>query len=169
MTIAVYPGSFDPITMGHVDIVTRASQMFEQIIMAVVRNPGKQPHISIDERVKLVEQSVKHLPNVSVASFEGLTIDLAKAHQAKIIIRGLRAISDFENEFAMSQMNKQLSPEIETIFMMAGLKYQFLSSSMIMEVARLGGDVGNLVPEHVKAYFLNHPPEQNRTQPGVGN
>lgn len=154
MTIAVYPGSFDPITLGHVDIVTRASQMFGKIVMAVVKNPQKKPNIEILERVKLVEQSVQHLSNVQVVSFEGLTVDLAKKHDAKIIIRGLRAVSDFENEFAMSQMNKQLCPGVETLFMMAGLEFQFLSSSMTNEVARLGGSIVGLVPEHVRAYYM---------------
>ncbi len=154
MTIAVYPGSFDPITLGHVDIITRASQMFEQVIMAVVKNPGKQPNIPINEREEQVRQSVKHLSNVSVQAFEGLTVDLAKAHNAKVIIRGLRAVSDFEYEFAMSQMNKRLSPSVETIFMMAGLEYQFLSSSMTNEVAKLGGNIHGLVPEHVGRYLV---------------
>lgn len=156
MTIAIYPGSFDPITMGHIDIISRASQMFEKIVMAVVRNPGKQPNISIEERVNLVQDSVKHLTNVTVESFEGLTVDLAKAHRAKIIIRGLRAVSDFEHEFSMSQMNKHLCPDVETIFMMAGLEYQFLSSSMTMEVARLGGDICELVPEKVREHLSQH-------------
>lgn len=155
MTTAVYPGSFDPITLGHVDIVTRASQMFDTVVMAVVKNPGKQPNISLTERVELVQKSVEHLKNVEVQVFEGLTVNLAKAHKAKIIIRGLRAVSDFEYEFSMSQMNKHLCPEVETIFMMAGLEYQFLSSSMTNEVARLGGDVTGLVPAHVEA-FLAH-------------
>jgi pantetheine-phosphate adenylyltransferase len=157
VTTAIYPGSFDPITNGHVDVVTRASQLFEKIIMAVVRNPGKNAHIGIEERVKLVEQSVRHLSNVTVASFEGLTVDLAREHNARVIIRGLRAVSDFENEFAMSQMNKQLCPQTETVFMMAGLEYQFLSSSMIKEVARLGGDITGLVPDHVNAYLTANP------------
>lgn len=153
MAIAIYPGSFDPITMGHVDVVTRASQMFDRLVMAVVRNPGKSSLIPIEDRVKLVAESVSHLKNVTVESFEGLTVDLAKKHQARIIIRGLRAVSDFENEFAMSQMNKHLAPEIDTIFMMAGLEYQFLSSSMTKEVARLGGRVQGLVPPNVSAYL----------------
>jgi pantetheine-phosphate adenylyltransferase len=156
VTTAIYPGSFDPITMGHVDIITRAGQMFDKIVMAVVKNPGKKPHISLEERVNLVRDSVKHLTNVSVESFEGLTVDLAKAHNAKIIIRGLRAVSDFENEFAMSQMNKRLCPNVETIFMMAGLEYQFLSSSMTMEVARLGGSIQGLVPDKIRDYINQH-------------
>lgn len=151
MTIAVYPGSFDPITMGHVDVVTRASQLFETIVMAVVRNPGKSPQFTLEERVALVTESVNHLPNVKVESFEGLTVDLAKAQNAKVIIRGLRAVSDFDHEFAMSQMNKHLCPEVETLFMMAGLEYQFLSSTMTKEVARLGGRIDGLVPAKVQA------------------
>jgi pantetheine-phosphate adenylyltransferase len=157
--IAVYPGSFDPITMGHVDILTRASQMFEQVIMAVVKNPGKQPNIPIEERVEQVRQSVSHLSNVKVQAFEGLTVDLAKAHNAKVIIRGLRAVSDFEYEFAMSQMNKRLCPNVETIFMMAGLEYQFLSSSMTNEVAKLGGNIQGLVPEHVHQFLVSRATE----------
>ena len=149
MTAAVYPGSFDPITLGHVDVVTRASRLFEAIIMAVVKNPGKNALFSLEERVSLVRDSVSHLKNVRVEVFEGLTVDLVKAHKASVIIRGLRAVSDFENEFAMSQMNKRLCPEVDTLFMMAGLEYQFLSSSMIKEVARLGGDVGGMVPQSV--------------------
>lgn len=168
MTTAIYPGSFDPITMGHVDVVNRASHLFESVIMAVVQNPGKNAHIGIEERVKLVAQSVKHLPNVSVTSFEGLTVDLAKKHQASVIIRGLRAVSDFENECAMSQMNKQLNPDIETVFMMAGLDYQFLSSSMIREVARLGGPIQGLVPPAVQHYLEQHPlPAHHHPQAGA--
>lgn len=157
MTTAIYPGSFDPITLGHVDVVSRASQLFDRIVMAVVRNPGKKEHISIEKRVEMVRQSVGHLSNVQVESFEGLTVNLARAHQAKVIIRGLRAVSDFEFEFAMSQMNKQLAPDVETIFMMAGLEYQFLSSSMIKEVARLGGKIDGLVPENVGRYLSSNP------------
>jgi pantetheine-phosphate adenylyltransferase len=150
---AVYPGSFDPITMGHVDVVTRASHMFEQIVMAVVKNPGKEPLISLDDRVKLVRESIRHLPNVKVESFEGLTVDLAQKHQANVIIRGLRAVSDFENEFAMAQINKKLSPKVDTVFLTAGVEYQFLSSSMMKEVAALGGDISGLVPEQVREYL----------------
>jgi len=149
VTIAVYPGSFDPITMGHVDIITRASQLFESLVMAVVKNPGKTPRFSLEDRVGFIRDSVGDLPNVRVESFEGLTVDLAKACGAKVIIRGLRAMSDFENEFAMSQMNRRLCPEVETLFMMAGLEYQYLSSSMANEVARLGGRVSGLVPDPV--------------------
>jgi pantetheine-phosphate adenylyltransferase len=157
VTTAIYPGSFDPITMGHVDIVTRASQLFEKIVMAVVKNPGKKSFAPIEKRVELVKKSIEHLKNVEVVSFEGLTVELAKKHKANIIIRGLRAVSDFEFEFMMSQMNKRLSPETETIFMMAGLEYQFLSSSMAKEVARLGGDISGVVPDVVRDYLGSEP------------
>jgi len=153
VTKAIYPGSFDPITMGHVDIVSRCSSLFDEIVMAVVKNPGKVAHIPIEARLEQVRQSVAHIKNVSVAAFEGLTVDLAGKYQAKVIIRGLRAVSDFEYEFSMSQMNRRLCPEVETLFMMAGLEYQFLSSSMTNEVARLGGNIQGLVPAHVCEYF----------------
>lgn len=151
MTTAIYPGSFDPITLGHVDIVTRASRLFEHIVMAVVKNPGKTARYGFDERVRLVRENVEHLGNVAVESFDGLTVNLAERHKAKVIIRGLRAVSDFEHEFMMSQMNKTLNPGIETVFMMAGLEYQFLSSSMVKEVAQYGGDVSTVVPGNVQA------------------
>jgi pantetheine-phosphate adenylyltransferase len=147
---AIYPGSFDPITMGHVDIVTRASQLFEKVVMAVVNNPSKSPFLPIEERFRMVKETVAPLKNVTVESFEGLTVQLARQCGASVIIRGLRAMSDFEIEFAMAQMNKNLSPDIETIFLMADLEYQFLSSSMVREVARLGGSVSTLVPEAVQ-------------------
>ncbi len=153
MTVAVYPGSFDPITLGHVDILTRASRLFDRVILAVVKNPGKHSLIPLDERVKLVKESIGHLTNVDVESFEGLTVAFAKTHGAQVIIRGLRAVSDFEYEFKMSQMNRNLSPETETVFMMAGLEYQFLSSSMVKEVSMLGGNISNLVPKSVKSYL----------------
>jgi len=147
---AIYPGSFDPMTMGHLDVITRASKMFDQIVMGVVANPSKNPLFSSKERVRLVQDSVKHLGNVVVEAFAGLTVDFAKKHGAIVIIRGLRAISDFEFEFQMSQMNKTLHPELETVFVMAKLDYTFLSSSMVKEVFMLGGNVSALVPQAVQ-------------------
>ncbi len=147
---ALYPGSFDPVTLGHVDVVTRASRMFDRIIMAVVANPQKDSLFDIPHRMRLVEDSVGHLSNVSVESFEGLTVEFARKHRANVIIRGLRAISDFEFEFQMSQMNKTLYPELETVFVMAKLDYTFLSSSMVKEVVKLGGNVSSLVPQPVQ-------------------
>ena len=160
MTVAVYPGSFYPITHGHIDIVTRASRMFDKIVMAVVENPGKQPFMSLDERVAMAKHCVAKLGNVEVASFKGLTVELAKKHKASVIIRGLRAVSDFDFEFSMFQMNHTLAPEIETIFMMAGLDYQFLRSSMVKEVFSLGGDVSDVVPDQVRQYLKSHSSEK---------
>jgi pantetheine-phosphate adenylyltransferase len=142
--------------MGHIDIVTRASALFETVIMAVVENPSKCSLMSSADRLNLVKESVRHLANVQIQSFCGLTVDLVKSCQANIIIRGLRAVSDFEYEFAMSQMNKRLCPGVETVFMMADLEYQFISSSMLNEVARLGGSIDGLAPDNVVEYFRTH-------------
>lgn len=147
--IALYPGSFDPITLGHVDIAARASRLFERIIIAVVKNGNKTPLFDVTERLTLVEAAVSHLPNVQVESFEGLTVAFAKKNDAKVLIRGLRAVSDFEYEFMMAKMNRSLYPEIETILMMASHEHQFLSSSVVKEVSSLGGDVSFAVPAAV--------------------
>jgi pantetheine-phosphate adenylyltransferase len=152
---AIYPGSFDPITLGHIDVITRASRMFDHIIMAVVCNPQKDALFPPAQRVKLIQDSIGPLTNVAVESFEGLTVDFAQKHGATVIIRGLRAISDFEFEFQMSQMNKTLYPDLETIFVMAKLDYTFLSSSMVKEVVKLGGDVRSLVPQAVQEALYN--------------
>ncbi|MEB3288213.1 MAG: pantetheine-phosphate adenylyltransferase [Vampirovibrionales bacterium] len=151
MPTAIYPGSFDPVTLGHIDIVTRASKMFDKIVMAVVKNTNKSSLMTLEERVSLIQDCTAHLKNVTVQGFDGLTVDLARKHKAKVIIRGLRAVSDFEFEFMMSQMNKSLNAEVETLFMMAGLEYQFLSSSLVKEVAKLGGDISKVVPAQAEA------------------
>lgn len=148
--VAIYPGSFDPMTMGHLDVITRAGKMFDRIVMGVVANPSKNPLFSAEARVALAQESSQHLNNIMVESFAGLTVDFAKKHDASVVIRGLRAISDFEFEFQMSQMNKTLYPELETVFVMAKLDYTFLSSSMVKEVVMLGGDVSTLVPQAVQ-------------------
>ncbi len=153
MKTAVYPGSFDPVTNGHVDVATRASRLFERLYVAVSNNTSKQALLNPENRLQLVKDSVGHLPNVEVESFEGLTVEYARQKGAEFIVRGLRAVSDFEYECMMSQMNKQLGPEIETVFMMADLEYQFLSSSLVKEVVRLGGDVSALVPAPVSEYL----------------
>ena len=158
---AVYPGSFDPITLGHVDVITRASQVFDRIIMAVAKNPNKTSFLSHEQRVDFVRQAASKLPNVDVESFEGLTVHFAQTRGASVIIRGLRAVSDFEFEFKMSQMNRKLAPEIETIFMMAHLEYQFLASSTIREVAQLGGNTTGLVPDAVQTYLSTNYPSLN--------
>ena len=151
-TKVVYPGSFDPITQGHIDIIKRAVNVFDHVIVAVFKNPSKDPLFSMEERVKLLEESLKDLDHegIEIDSFTGLTMKYVKSKDASAIIRGLRAVSDFEGEFQMASMNKKLDGEIETIFFMTDSKYAFLSSSVTKEVAQFVGDVGDLVPECVK-------------------
>ncbi|MFC1938749.1 pantetheine-phosphate adenylyltransferase [Chloroflexota bacterium] len=149
MTIAVYPGSFDPITNGHLDIIIRASKLFDKLIIGVYDNPDKTILFTTKERGELVEQAVASLPNVEVRVFSGLTVNFAKEVQAQTIVRGLRMSGDFEREFDLAMMNKKLSPDIELICLMSDLQYQFLSSSLLKEAVMLGGNVDNLVPEHV--------------------
>ncbi|HUU64736.1 MAG TPA: pantetheine-phosphate adenylyltransferase [Dehalococcoidales bacterium] len=149
MTIAVYPGSFDPITNGHLDIVTRAARFFEKIIIGVFERSNKHLIFSIEERVDLARRAVANLPNVEVKSFSGLTVDFAKQEKAQVMIRGLRMNADFEKEFEMAMMNRKLSPELDLLCLMASQEYQFLSSSLLKEVARLNGNINDFVPGHV--------------------
>ncbi len=149
MTAAVYPGSFDPVTLGHLDIATRAAAIFDRVIVAVYDTPSKAILFNTQERVELFRQSVEHLPNVEVTSFSGLVVGCARQYGANAIVRGLRSGSDFEYEFEMSYMNRMLAPDVEVVSLMASLPYQFLSSSLLKEVAGLGGDVESLVPIHV--------------------
>ncbi len=149
MKIAIYPGSFDPITNGHADIVKRAAGVFDKVIVAVSINSLKTPLFSIDERIELAKKVFCGYDNVEVATFNGLLADYAKNVGAKTIIKGLRAVSDFEYEFQMAHMNKKLYPEVETMFMMSNQKYSYLSSSIVKEVGRLGGDLSGLVPEQI--------------------
>jgi len=149
LTIAVYPGSFDPITNGHLDIVTRAARFFDKIIIGVFERSNKHLIFSIEERVDLARRAVANLPNVEVKSFSGLTVDFAKQEKAQVMIRGLRMNADFEKEFEMAMMNRKLSPELDLLCFMASQEYQFLSSSLLKEVARLNGNINDLVPGHV--------------------
>jgi pantetheine-phosphate adenylyltransferase len=149
LTIAVYPGSFDPITNGHLDIVTRAARFFDKIIIGVFERSNKHLIFSIEERVDLAKRAVANLPNVEVKSFSGLTVDFAKQEKAQVMIRGLRMNADFEKEFEMAMMNRKLSPELDLLCFMASQEYQFLSSSLLKEVARLNGNINDLVPGHV--------------------
>jgi pantetheine-phosphate adenylyltransferase len=149
LTIAVYPGSFDPITNGHIDIATRASRLFEKLFIAIFSTPNKPLSFSIDERVELARLSVANLPNVEVKSYSGLTVDFARQVNAKVMVRGLRMSADFEREFEMAMMNKKLYPELELVCFMASQEYQFLSSSLMKEAASLGGNITSLVPKHV--------------------
>ena len=145
----VYPGSFDPITNGHLNIIKRASNVFDEIIVSVFKNPSKEPLFTMEERVKLLEKSTRDIKGVKVDSFTGLTMNYVKSKNASAILRGLRAVSDFEGEFQMASMNRELDGEIETVFFMTDAKYAFLSSSVIKEVAQFNGDVSNLVPDCV--------------------
>ncbi|MFB2772873.1 pantetheine-phosphate adenylyltransferase [Pelatocladus sp. BLCC-F211] len=160
--IAIYPGSFDPITLGHLDIIQRGSRLFTKVIVAVLRNPNKTPLFSVQKRLEQIRDSVKHLPNVEADAFDGLTVNYAHMREAAVLLRGLRAISDFEIELQMAHINKTLSVDIETVFLATSNEYSFLSSSVVKEIARFGGSVDHLVPPHValdiyQCYAQNHP------------
>ncbi len=152
--IAVCPGTFDPITNGHLDIIERAAKTFDVIFISVLKNANKKPLFSLEERIQLILDATKHLPNVRVESSEGLLVDYAKQKRATVVIRGLRAVTDFEYELQIAAMNRTLDAELETFFVMTNPKYSFLSSSMIREVASYNGDVGNLVPPNVNEALL---------------
>lgn len=149
MTIALYPGSFDPITNGHLDIATRAASIFDKVVIGVYDIPEKRLLFSTEERVELAKKAVAHLKNVRVQSYSGLTVIFAKKIGARVLVRGLRMSSDFEREFEMEMMNKRLDPGLELFCLMASLQYQFLSSSLLKEVAQLKGCLDNMVPQHV--------------------
>jgi pantetheine-phosphate adenylyltransferase len=150
MTLAIYPGSFDPITLGHMDVALRAARIFDNLILAIYRESEKPGAMfSISERIDLAGEAVKDSPNITVDSFSGLTVDYARAMGANTIVRGLRAVSDFEYEFKLAHMNDHLAPEIEVVCLMTSSRHSFISSSLIREVATLGGDVDGLVPDHV--------------------
>ena len=151
MRIAIYPGSFDPITNGHLDVVQRAAKLFDRVIVAVAKNESKNPLFTLAEREALVKRAVAHLPDVRTDSFDGLLVEYAAARKARVIVRGLRAVSDFEFEFQLALMNRKLDEHIEAIFMMPKDTYTFLSSRIVKEIARLGGDVSSFVPAHVQA------------------
>lgn len=157
---AIYPGSFDPVTNGHMDIIERASKVFDEVVVAVAVNLEKQPMFSIEERVELLQLACRHLANVTVDYFNGLTVSYAKAQGASIIIKGLRAVSDFEFELQQALMNKQLDDTIETMFMMTSAEHLFLSSRMVKSLAELGASVAGLVPPDVEKRLLQ---KQNRS------
>jgi pantetheine-phosphate adenylyltransferase len=148
--IAIYPGSFDPPTNGHLDLIERGSQIFDELIVAILRNSEKTPLFSLGERRTMLEAMTDRFRNVRVDTFDGLTVDYALRMKAKAILRGIRAISDYEYELQMALMNRKLHPELETVFMMPAGKYSYLSSRLVREVAQLGGSVGDLVPEMVE-------------------
>ena len=149
MKIAVYPGSFDPMTNGHIDLIRRGTELFDQIIVGVLENEDKKPLFKTEERVEMVREALRDLPSVRVQSFTGLLVNFMKSTHANVVVRGLRAVSDFEYEFQMALMNRELSPTVETIFMMPAVEYTYVSSRLVKEVCRLGGDVTRLVPQNV--------------------
>jgi len=160
--LAIYPGSFDPVTNGHLDIVRRGLRIFPRLVVAVAINPRKAPMFNREERIELLREALADLPQVEVDSFTGLLVEYARRRKAQVVIRGLRALSDFENEFQMAHMNHRLAPEIDTVFFMTALEYGYLSSSLVKEIARFGGDVSAMVPPGVAARLRASGPETPR-------
>ena len=154
MRIAIYPGSFDPLTNGHLDVMQRAAKLFDRVIVAVAKNEEKRPLFTLAEREALVKKAVTHLPNVTTDSFDGLLVEYVASRKARAVVRGLRAVSDFEFEFQLALMNRKLDENIETIFMMPKDTYTFISSRIVKEIARLGGDVTAFVPSHVQTALI---------------
>lgn len=149
--IAIYPGSFDPITNGHLDLIERGCRLFDKLIISILRNETKQPLFSVEERIEMLREVVSCYPNAAVDSFDGLLVDYAAHRGATVLLRGIRAISDYEYELQMALMNRRLQPDIETVFMMAGEAYSFISSRLVKEVFGLGGNIAGLVPPPVEA------------------
>jgi pantetheine-phosphate adenylyltransferase len=149
--VAIYPGSFDPITNGHLDLIRRGARLFDRLIVAVLRNQTKQPLFSTEERTEMLAEAISGLPNVSVDSFDGLLVNYATAQNATVLLRGIRAVSDYEYELQMALMNRRLQPEIETVSLMSGDAYSFISSRLVKEVISLGGNIAGLVPAAVEA------------------
>lgn len=154
-TRVIYPGTFDPITNGHVDLVSRAAKMFDEVVIAIAIGHHKNPIFTLEERVELAQQSLNHLPNVELVGFDGLLVDFFKEQNATAVLRGLRAISDFEYEFQLANMNRQLDPQFEAVFLTPSEQYSFISSTLVREIARLKGDVTRFVPPVVVEAFAN--------------
>ena len=162
MKCAVYPGSFDPVTLGHMDIIKRASSLFDRLIIAVLNNRAKTPLFSVEERVKMLEEVTKDLPNVEVKSFGGMTVDFARECGANALVRGLRAITDFEYELQIAQLNRVMDPDIDTVFLTTNLKYAYLISSSVKEVAAYGGDISHFVTPYVENEVHNKLKDRSR-------
>jgi pantetheine-phosphate adenylyltransferase len=148
--LAIYPGSFDPVTNGHLDLIERAAKLFEGLVVAVLRNTEKAPLFSLTERLEMLREVVSAFPNVVVDSFDGLLTDYARRRQARVLLRGIRAVSDYEYELQMAMMNRKLEPDLETVFMVPAVSYSFISSRLVREIARLGGPLAGLVPPSVE-------------------
>jgi pantetheine-phosphate adenylyltransferase len=161
MLIAIYPGTFDPMTRGHEDLVRRASKLFDRVVVGVADSRSKQPFFSMQERVDIAKEVLGHYPNVEVSGFTGLLKDFVRSHDAKVIIRGLRAVSDFEYEFQMAGMNRYLLPDVETLFLTPSDQYQFISGTIVREIAQLGGDVSKFVFPSVEAWLRKRLPDSN--------
>lgn len=153
--IALYPGSFDPITNGHLDLIERGARLFDRLIVAILRNETKEPLFTVEERMEMLREVVRGYPNVEVDSFHGLLVDYAAAKKATVLLRGIRAISDYEYELQMALMNRRLAPDIETVFLLAGEAYSFISSRLVKEVISLGGNIEGLVPPSVEVRLKN--------------
>lgn len=149
--VAIYPGTFDPLTRGHEDLVRRAASLFDRLILAIAESPSKRPMFSLEERVEMAREAMGDLPNLEIVGFNTLLMDFVHEQGAKVIVRGLRAVSDFEYEFQMAGMNRSLYPEVETVFLTPGEQYMFISATMVREIARLGGDVGKFVQSGVES------------------
>ena len=149
MSSAIYPGSFDPVTNGHLDIIERTAAIFDKVTVAILVNSSKTPTFTVDERIDMLKKATAHIPNVEIEFFDGLLVDFVRSKGAKVIIKGLRAVSDFEYEFQMAMLNKSVAPDIETLFMMTGNKYSYLSSSIVKELGRLGAPVEEFVPQAI--------------------
>ena len=154
MKIAVYPGSFDPATYGHLDVIQRACQSFDKVIVGVLHNSSKSPLFSVEERVRILETATKDLPNVEVKAFEGLSVNFARENHAQVIVRGLRAVTDFEYELQMAQTNRVLAPDVDTVFLTTSLEYAYLSSTIMKEVARFGGDLSKFAPKEIRTAVM---------------
>ena len=149
MKKAIYPGSFDPVTLGHIDVIRRASKLFDHLIIGVLNNRAKTPLFSVEERVKILTKATKDIPNVEVKAFEGLSVNFAREHHAQVIVRGLRAVTDFEYELQMAQTNRVLAPDVDTVFLTTSLEYAYLSSTIMKEVANFGGDLSKFAPREI--------------------
>ena len=159
---AIYPGSFDPVTYGHLDIIKRSAELVDELIVGVLNNNAKSPLFSVEERVRMLKEVTKDISNIKVVTFEGLLVDFARQMDAKMIVRGLRAITDFEYELQMAQTNHKLAPQLETVFLTTSLEYSYLSSTIVKEVATFGGDISKFVPEYVSVQIMEKMDKKRR-------